>query len=291
MASFDPASIDADSIPGELKAHNLWVVFKAVKKENGKIKKPPFCAKTGIEADIYNKQNLCDFETAYKTALNGGGYDGIGTRIPPGFVGIDIDNCIDDAGNIDAIGQKILDYFPKTYAEISPSTRGLRIFVQGEKPSKNCRTSIDNRSIEFYGHDSQYLTVTGHKIENATKTIGNGQDGLTRCFEALFKVSEKHTEKQAGISPQTQESGLTDAEILSKLRRAKNAARFEELWRGGGNASDGDLGLCAMIAFYTQDSGQIDRIFRQSARMREKWDERRGGVCTESKQSQKRLQA
>lgn len=45
----------------------------------------------------------------------------------------------------------------------------------------------------------------------------------------------------------------------------------------GGDDSSADLGLCNILAFWTgKDAAQMDAIFRQSGRMRPKWDERRG---------------
>jgi len=39
--------------------------------------------------------------------------------------------------------------------------------------------------------------------------------------------------------------------------------------------SEADMGLCALLAFWTGgDEAQIDRRFRESGLMREKWDER-----------------
>ncbi len=36
--------------------------------------------------------------------------------------------------------------------------------------------------------------------------------------------------------------------------------------------SEADLGLCGLLAFYTWDDAQIDRLFRQSDLYRPKWD-------------------
>ena len=51
-----------------------------------------------------------------------------------------------------------------------------------------------------------------------------------------------------------------------------------ELWRGdtsrfGGDHSRADQALCCHLAFWTNyDAERIDRLFRQSALMRPKWD-------------------
>jgi hypothetical protein len=74
---------------------------------------------------------------------------------------------------------------------------------------------------------------------------------------------------------------MTDEEILGKIRGAANAPKFVDLYDDGnikthhtGDASGADLGLMGMLAFYTQDPAQLDRLFRRSALMRPKWDEK-----------------
>ncbi|HRT12748.1 MAG TPA: DUF5906 domain-containing protein [Methanoculleus sp.] len=69
---------------------------------------------------------------------------------------------------------------------------------------------------------------------------------------------------------------LTDAEIIEKCQSADNAAKFNALWRGDisgyGSHSEADLALCTILAFYSQDPAQLERLVRQSGLYREKWD-------------------
>ena len=70
-----------------------------------------------------------------------------------------------------------------------------------------------------------------------------------------------------------------DDELLKTARNASNGAAFSALFDKGecSNPSEGDLGLCNMLAFYAgPDPDRIDRLFRGSALMRAKWDEKRG---------------
>jgi Sensory domain found in PocR len=75
---------------------------------------------------------------------------------------------------------------------------------------------------------------------------------------------------------------LSDQELIQRAKYASNGERFSRLW--GGDASDygndhsrADIALCRMLAFWTGgDSGRMDRLFRQSGLMREKWDRRTG---------------
>jgi putative DNA primase/helicase len=75
-------------------------------------------------------------------------------------------------------------------------------------------------------------------------------------------------------------SGLDadDATLIDRAKSAGNGTRFKSLWDGstgghGSDASAADLALCNMLAFWTgPDTTKIDRLFRRSGLMRDKWD-------------------
>ncbi|MDP9359288.1 MAG: YfjI family protein [Chloroflexota bacterium] len=70
---------------------------------------------------------------------------------------------------------------------------------------------------------------------------------------------------------------LSDEEVLARCRRAANATKFLRLWAGDTDDHDGDdsaadLALLSLLSFWTQDPIQLDRLFRRSGLMREKWE-------------------
>jgi len=73
-------------------------------------------------------------------------------------------------------------------------------------------------------------------------------------------------------------SELTDEEIIGLAGRARNAAKYEALWRGDTSGyeshSEADQAFISLLAFYTQDEEQLDRLYRQSGLCRHKWIER-----------------
>jgi hypothetical protein len=101
------------------------------------------------------------------------------------------------------------------------------------------------------------------------------QTALDWLYERYFKPKEEPKPKGSGP-----ELTLGDQEIIDKAKAAKNGGKFSSLFYGGWQAegypsqSEADAALCSILTFWTQDEGQVDRIFRQSALMREKWDER-----------------
>lgn len=104
--------------------------------------------------------------------------------------------------------------------------------------------------------------------------------------EELARLYAEHSEKRTGgDSSRTNGANghagaLEDAQVLNLLRGARNAPKFERLYdRGdaseyGGDDSRADLALIRLMAFYTQDPGQLDRLFRGSGLNREKWERR-----------------
>ncbi len=76
----------------------------------------------------------------------------------------------------------------------------------------------------------------------------------------------------------TEVEGLNDEAVLQKMFSASNGSDNLKLYNGDtSNYSDdqstADLAFVSKIAFYTQQPEQIERIFRQSRLMRDKWDE------------------
>lgn len=73
-------------------------------------------------------------------------------------------------------------------------------------------------------------------------------------------------------------NSLADQELLALARKASNGAKFDRLWAGnltdyGGDHSSADLGLCALLSFWTgRDQARMDALFRQSGLMRDKWE-------------------
>jgi len=71
----------------------------------------------------------------------------------------------------------------------------------------------------------------------------------------------------------------TDEELLDRARDAGNGKKFGRLWSGDvegyDSASEADLALCMLLAFWTgRDAKRVDSLFRKSGLFRPKWDER-----------------
>ncbi len=77
------------------------------------------------------------------------------------------------------------------------------------------------------------------------------------------------------------ESYLGDDAVIAKASAALNGEKFRNMWEGNITGykcrSETDAALLSILAFWCSgDTAQMDRLFRQSGLMREKWDSLRG---------------
>jgi putative DNA primase/helicase len=83
-------------------------------------------------------------------------------------------------------------------------------------------------------------------------------------------------------APAASNGHLSDERILELAQRSrKSGSKFSALWSGQWNSyfnsqSEADSSVAFTLAFYSKDANQIDRMFRTSGLMREKWDEKHG---------------
>ena len=101
--------------------------------------------------------------------------------------------------------------------------------------------------------------------------------------EELYAFHARHFAERVSERPTSangHHSELTDEEVIRLARSAKNAAKFEALQsgdtRGYASHSEADQAYISLLAFYTQDEEQLDRLYRQSGLCREKWINRPG---------------
>jgi putative DNA primase/helicase len=147
--------VKAESIPEELRVRPQWVVWKAVGDKPDKV---PYSARTGRKASSSDLLTWSTFEEALE-AYENGDFAGLGfvfSSADP-YTGIDLDNCVDENGEIALWALEIVRYFD-SYTELSATGTGLHIIVRGEVPNRR------KDEVEVYS-SKRFFTVTGHAVE------------------------------------------------------------------------------------------------------------------------------
>ncbi len=168
-------------IPQELKDRRQWVTWRY---ENGT--KVPYAAKTGERASSTNPDTWTTYQSAI-AAADTRKHDGVGYVFSPDdpYVGIDLDDCIDANEHLAPWAQEIVSIL-NSYSEVSPSGKGVKIWVKGEIPR-----SVKTANVEMYS-ERRYFTVTGRHIPDTPDTIRSVNGTLTKLYET-YNTREART--------------------------------------------------------------------------------------------------
>lgn len=179
-------------------------------------------------------------------------------------------------------------------------------------------SNYKGKELEFYCC-CRYIRLSGHSLNNAdvvtcqeayneiydqyikparTSSPSNAKGPVAdkpkaKQRESKGKANDQQIKEVVPVKGNVKKSyvALTDEDIVNIIRTGNfsrdNIAhqdKIKTLFLHGSNEehpSEDDLALCGTLAFFSRcDYDQIDRIFRQSALMRDKWDELRGNGQT-----------
>ncbi len=186
-----------DNIPDELKSENSWVVWLYEQRGGKPTKVPKVATTSGIygasHSDPKTWRSFDEAIAAYKT----GRFAGIGRVFVAGggFVGIDIDDCRNlETGEFTPYAEGVLAFFD-SYAEISPSLTGVKIWVRADLTRARRRGGL-----EIYP-SHRFFTVTGVFVPGVPPTTESRQDELDAFIAAEFPRPKRRTTTGGGIRP------------------------------------------------------------------------------------------
>jgi len=171
--------------PADLIELAQWVLWR-YEEVNGKRTKVPYQVngKKASSTDLaaWNEFSIV-FERWQKCSNV---YNGIGFVFSghDPFCGIDLDKSLDSDGNVKAWARDILERFHDTYAEISPSGAGIKIWCKGTVPKGAALDLTEGSRIELYC-TGRYFTVTGRKFRGAPDQIEDHAADVMTLYERL----------------------------------------------------------------------------------------------------------
>lgn len=290
MADLNELRERYQNIPKEMAQQRRWVCYKIMARD-GKKTKVPFDPHTGSGARSNDKSTWGDFEEAISACVKYN-LDGLGFELGDGICGIDLDNHPDSNG--ECLSQedfgKLSNEFVRvmnSYTEWSVSGNGVHIFFYGKLPKGRRKTT----NVEMYD-DVRFFAMTGKNI--GKRAIAERSEQASELWKKYVDDSEAIAKKKKEIEERNRKfieslggnaipQNLSDVELIRKAEASQTSgAKFARLMKGDcsdfeDDHSRADQSLCNMLAFYSnRNVDQIDRIFRTSGLMREKWDSKRG---------------
>jgi len=245
--------MNIENIPNAIKEYPQWVYWRYGINKRGKRIKELFNPTNGMSSKIKDQDTLGTFEDAVDRLQKD-------KRFHMGFVftpynpfgGIHLHNCRDRKTKEVASWAREIVSKMYSYTEITLSGKGLHIIaIMNSFPNKWRK----NIKITFHA-DHMMFPITGHHLE-----------------ETPVIIKERRTEARCLYCD------IGDIEIQRRILQSKDAEKFIRLSAGHwqtfyDNKAIASKALCKLLAKYTQDVDQIDSIFRKSALMADKWDER-----------------
>lgn len=266
-----PLPVKADGIPESLKSEPRWVLWRYECRDRWTkvLYRPttPNVRASSTEAATWGSFALSI--TAYQSGL----CDGIGFVLGDGYVGFDVDHCVADGAPADHVLAHLRGL--NTYTELSVSGTGVHSIARGEKPGTRCRKD----GYELYS-SGRFFTVTGHCLPDLPATVEERTEDIAFLYWCLFG-RDSAPRPEVPMPAIASVAHVPDDVLLARAVAASNGAKFSALWGGDfsvyASHSEADLALCSLLAFWTgRDAARINRLFRRSGLMRDKWDSRRG---------------
>lgn len=287
----------------ELKQRSQWLNFILYPKPGG-FSKPPINPVTLWNGSTTSAKSWADYTKAvqnigrvarYKTKdgkVTESQVAGVGFVMTGGYCGIDLDHVVDSRGNVPPFVSRLINTMD-TYTELSPSKTGLHLILfdpdlhndmggkfkvdANGRPNKSGAYEIEIYAYKVNG--GRYLTVTGNVYKD--RPINRTKGAKLREIYDFYKAREKAGFDGVAFSvgsqtPQTED----DKTVLDKAFNSRSGQRIKELYQGNlrsynNDHSAGDQAFINDLAYWTNGNReQMDRIFRCSGLMRNKWDER-----------------
>ncbi len=233
--AFNPLPVRPENIPEELKQHPYWCTWILKYDEKDPSKKPrkiPINPVTRCNLGTDNVEGWVNFETALSAYQNKYVYAGIGILLTDDdkFVGVDVDNCMDDDSPNGHVADDVIDSLD-SYTEISPSGTGIRIIC---KRGKKALLLEGNKTdlAEIYT-EKRFLTITGYVVDEPME--------IRRCPHKIRKIHKKYIINGRSTPPAKQLTSTTQPG--TKQTEGASTTAF-----GDATPSGKDFALCCKFA-------------------------------------------
>ena len=191
-----PARLEVltENIPERIRRLARWIVWNWVRRKE-KWDKPPLQLSSDF-ASVSDPATWTTFDRAL-AAHRAGQFDGVGFVLgrveedDATYVGLDLDGCRDpETGELQDWAVSHLQLLG-TYAEVSPSGRGVKALAFGSLPGPD-RNESSHLGVEMYA-GGRYFTVTGHRLPDAPPELAERTAELAELDYLIFGEVKKET--------------------------------------------------------------------------------------------------
>lgn len=279
----------------ELKDHETWVCWKSVERD-GKLTKLPVDAETCDMAKANDPSTWTDYETAVETADENDWGIGYMFDANKPVMGVDLDDCVDN-GSLTEWAEKIVARMD-TYWELSPSGTGLHALTHGSLPDNGNKKKLANNDtlewntgeVEMYDRD-RFFTMTHDHLSGSPTEPKFEQVAIEDIHEEFIQDGSSGSDGSVSVDVEDlsddelaeHETELDDEELKERMFKSQDGDLLKDFFEDkqaslskyNDDHSAADQAFCNKLAFWTGgDQKWMDRLFRDSAMVRDKWLDR-----------------
>jgi len=239
---------------------------------------------TGKAHDAHDPSIWLSYTDAQVSVATGVGH-GVGivlTERDPLFA-IDLDRCKLEDGSWSPLATQLCQYFAGAYQEVSYSGEGLHIIGSVSQLPEHRTRDVHDAGIETYTK-LRFIALTGTGATGSMTHLCDQQ--FQWLIQSYFPPGASVTPSEWSTGPDpawrgpTDDQELIDRMLASRSNPFSNSIPLSDLWAGICDAdgqSEADAALVSHLSFWTgRDCDRIDRLFRMSGLMRDKWDRSAG---------------
>lgn len=193
------------AFPEELKQLKRFVVWRGDKR--------PCSAVTGSPQGWQKPENWASYADALRV-FKEKGFEGIGFVFSFPYVGIDLDDCIEEDGLMNSFAREITNKVD-TFTEYSKSGKGLHLYCKVTEPVKALKTDV----IEIYSEGRFFITTEAE--------LDDGQMNVTEQTENIKELIAAHT---APRKPADNTPAMRFCEKNRNIRMASEVGRMFNYW-------------------------------------------------------------
>jgi AAA domain len=229
-----------------LRARSQWVLWR-LSWRAGQWKPPFRCDDPYRFASSSDPDSWSAYETAVAAASAADGITYVLTPDDP-FAAVDIDHVRDPAsGTIEGWAQRLLDQASHSYAEISPSGCGLRIWGTAAGMQLHRKFELETAALELFRRTRKPLTVTGLQLGNS-RQLGN----IDVLLDRAVMWAQQHQQKLKPIAGTSFTAGTTARYAIDEIERIVREGASD-----GANRSDT---FHAVVGHYLGCGWSIEQI-------------------------------
>lgn len=262
--------VNFGNVPEELKQLKQWVLWR-YRNRGGGPTKVPFQA-TGVEAKANDRNTWSTFD-AVRHGYAVGNWEGIGFEFADDdpYTGIDLDGCRDpETKVIEAWAKELILKF-NSYAEVSPSMTGVKIWVRGQwnydignKVFVSAAKQIGDKKPAIEVYDSgRYFAMTGVVLQ--------GQREIRERQVELDQLREQFWPNTPAVRNNAE--WRSEASVLDRAR--KYVATIPGAISGaGGHDTTFKVACTLVLGFDLPDSDAMNLLSEWNQTCQPPWSER-----------------